>query len=256
MPEKSKSESSEKSKSTASSDAVTKKKKSGKIWKIIVLILVVIIIVAGVLFILQYQQTKKQIDYLSSPDSRKEMNEKDIERLLEKVRKHMLLPEEEPMIATITDVEALKKDQSFYKDAKNGDKVIIFSTKAILYDVENDIIVNVGPVYMKNQDQGQNTNPEEEEENKTEVLTIEVRNGSMVVGSARALGDNLDAMEEYEVITVDNAVNSEYAQTVIINLSDKDVSALEKEIGVTAITTLPADEVDSRADVLIIIGND
>src|SRR5471032_1664638 len=51
------------------------------------------------------------------------------------VRKLMVLPDEQPTIATVTDPEKLK-NQSFFASAKSGDKVLIFSQakKAVLYD--------------------------------------------------------------------------------------------------------------------------
>ncbi|MBI5357887.1 hypothetical protein HZB74_03515 [Candidatus Saccharibacteria bacterium] len=54
---------------------------------------------------------------------------------------------EEPTIATVQDVSKLQ-NQAFFKNAQNGDKVLIYSQakKAILYRPSTDKIIEVGPV--------------------------------------------------------------------------------------------------------------
>lgn len=68
--------------------------------------------------------------------------------LVARVRKFMVLPEdEEPTIATVRDVERLK-DQPFFAKAKQGDKVLIYTKekRAILFDPVNGKIVEIAPV--------------------------------------------------------------------------------------------------------------
>jgi hypothetical protein len=70
--------------------------------------------------------------------------------LISKVGKLMLLPvDEQPTIATVTDPAKLA-DQAFFANAKVGYKVLVFGVakKAILYDPENNLIIEVGPVNM------------------------------------------------------------------------------------------------------------
>lgn len=72
-------------------------------------------------------------------------------KIIAEVSKLIDLPtNEEPTIATITDISKLK-DQPFFLKAKNGDKVLIYSTsrKAILYDplakkILDVTIINLG----------------------------------------------------------------------------------------------------------------
>ncbi len=69
--------------------------------------------------------------------------------IVEKVRKHIIVPNDvEPTVATIVDVETLKARNEFYKDAKNGDNLIVTPTRAILYDPNRDIILDVVPVQL------------------------------------------------------------------------------------------------------------
>lgn len=70
-------------------------------------------------------------------------------QILGKARQLIDIPNDpEPTIATITDVEALRKTNSFYDKAKNGDTLIITENRAILYDQERNLIVDVVPVQI------------------------------------------------------------------------------------------------------------
>lgn len=77
-------------------------------------------------------------------------NVEEAKRIIEKVRQHIDIPTDvEPTVATIVDVEALKARNEFYKNAKNGDNLIVTPTRAILYDVERDMIIDVVPVQLQ-----------------------------------------------------------------------------------------------------------
>ena len=70
--------------------------------------------------------------------------------IIEKVRKHMNIPTDvEPTVATIVDVDALKSRNEFYANAKNGDHLIVTPTRAILYDPDTDMILDVVPVQLQ-----------------------------------------------------------------------------------------------------------
>ncbi len=56
--------------------------------------------------------------------------------------------DEKPTVATVTDVEKLRKTQPFFNDAQNGDVVLIYSKKAILYDPQKHVIVDIAPVNL------------------------------------------------------------------------------------------------------------
>lgn len=80
-----------------------------------------------------------------------------VKELITKISKLIILPTgEEPVVATINDAAALIKDQVFYKGAKNGDVVLVYqkASKAIVYSPERNVIVNVGPIFLQDQ-QGQ-----------------------------------------------------------------------------------------------------
>jgi len=118
---------------------IPEKTKSEKINKFI--IIAVILILGGTSCYFYYQFIKiKQ-------DPQKVVKE-EIKNLLAQISQIIVLPEgEEPTVATVTDPERLK-DQPFFAKAKKGDKVLIYTNakKAILYDPQNNKIVEVAPI--------------------------------------------------------------------------------------------------------------
>lgn len=64
--------------------------------------------------------------------------------IVERVGALMELPDEDPTVATVSDVESLR-DQQFFQKAQNGDNVIIFpnAQKAILYRPSTNKIVEI-----------------------------------------------------------------------------------------------------------------
>lgn len=57
----------------------------------------------------------------------------------------------EPTVATIVDVEKLREQNPFYDKAENGDYLIVTPTRAILYREEENIILDVVPVQIEQQ---------------------------------------------------------------------------------------------------------
>ncbi|MEK7168727.1 MAG: hypothetical protein AAB778_01830 [Patescibacteria group bacterium] len=79
----------------------------------------------------------------------------EVDVLIAEVGKLLALPsDEKPTVATITDVEKLK-EQTFFKNAMNNDKVLIYTKakKAILYRPSENKIVEVGAVNINQQPQ-------------------------------------------------------------------------------------------------------
>lgn len=72
--------------------------------------------------------------------------QKQVEMIIKKVQQLAVLPTDEtPQIAVIQDVDALKKNQDFFTDAQNGDKILVYAQarKAIIYREEENKIVNI-----------------------------------------------------------------------------------------------------------------
>ncbi len=58
----------------------------------------------------------------------------------------VIAPSPAPTVATIMDVEALKKESNFYEAAQNGDYLVISGRFIMLYDADDDIILNIAPI--------------------------------------------------------------------------------------------------------------
>ncbi|SRR5260221_2322802 len=99
-------------------------------------------LVAGVYYYTQYNRLN---NILKNPNI---SVQKETSQLVSQVGKLMMLPtDEQPTIATVTDASKLK-DQPFFKNAKNGFKVLIYvkAKKAILFDPGKNVIIDVAPV--------------------------------------------------------------------------------------------------------------
>lgn len=222
------------------------------------LVLLVLFIISTAGFIwsyTNYRTYKNKFSNVGTPAGQEEIAKEQIAVLVAKVGKHIVLPkDEEPTVATVVDAGALAKDQPFYKEAHNGDKVLIYvkAQKAIIYDEKNDRLVNVGPVYI---DKQANAVPEEVQK-KSSPVTLEVRNGSAVAGAAKELGEKLAARaSEFSLIKTVNAAKNDYMGTILVNKKGEDVSALVNELGATAVNEVPEGEADTNADLLLIVGN-
>jgi len=78
------------------------------------------------------------------------LQQQEVAMVLDEIAKHMMLPEDvQPTVATITNVDNLRKEMSFFDNAENGFKVVVYEDKAILFDPIKQIIVDVAPVYQR-----------------------------------------------------------------------------------------------------------
>lgn len=104
------------------------------------LVLLVMAVITGYFFT-QYQKIKNNPEQVTKAEN---------EALVEEVSKIYDLPKDEtPTIATVIDKEKLK-DQPFFANAQNGDKILIFTKakKAIVYRPKEKVIVNAGPIAL------------------------------------------------------------------------------------------------------------
>jgi len=90
-------------------------------------------------FYTKYQTLKKNPDLITKEET---------QVLTERVGKAMQLPDETPTVATVMDKDKVK-DQPFFTNAQNGDKVLLFvnAKKAILYRPSTDKIIEVAPIF-------------------------------------------------------------------------------------------------------------
>jgi len=103
-----------------------------------------------------YIQVKQEITFLSTPEGQEEANTKLVEETLKDVGKLIVLPDEDsPFVFTIQNAEELAAQEAFYTNASNGDRLIVFSDRAIIYSPSRDILINVGPVIFQSAEDGE-----------------------------------------------------------------------------------------------------
>lgn len=230
--------------------------------RIAILILIsILLLTPSVYFYSKYRQIQKSIE-----EPEKQAQE-EVKKLVEKVGKLILLPQdEEPTIITITDKEKVKS-QPFFAKAENGNKVLVYNQakKAFLYDPEEDKIIEVGPLILPTQsDVSESTSiksvSEEEQEKNKLSGTVVILNGTSTVGLTSKIADILsDEAPEIELVSRDNAKSTDYEKTIIVDLTGERINDAEKlaDIIQADLSTLPNSETKpENIDFLIIVGQD
>lgn len=108
---------------------------------IVLVILFLLVVVSAGLAVYFYRQVT---DLKEDPQK---VASEEVRAVVARVSEIMVLPEEEPTLATVTAPERLQ-DQPFFARAKVGDKVLLYANakKAILYDPAAHKIVEVAPL--------------------------------------------------------------------------------------------------------------
>ena len=68
------------------------------------------------------------------------------EEVVKALSRHILVPPGTPQIAEVKDVDRLRDSQAFFKDAENGDIVVVYGTAIILYRPSLDIVIAMGDI--------------------------------------------------------------------------------------------------------------
>ena len=209
------------------------------------------ILTAGVYFYFQFQSGQKVAGVTTIQE---------VDRLVEKVGKLVELPKEERVtLATVSDISKLK-DQPFFSQSQNGDKVLIYeqSKKAILYRPSTNKIIEIGPVTGV----GQQTSelPSLPAINVTESIRIALYNGTERIGLTNIVERQLLALSslQVEVVAKENASSSAYSESLVIDLKGSNTNKANQLA--TAIkgkvASLPTGETEPLdADILIILGS-
>ena len=208
----------------------------------ITLIAVVAVIVVGLVIMFIAGASK---DDEITKDVQAEVSQEELQSIIAKVGELIILPEgQEPMVATVQDAEKLALEKPFFIGSQNGDRVLLYQDKAIIYRPEEHKLINVGPVYVQ-------TNTEEQEINK---VSIDVRNGTSVSGAAQNIADQLVATGVFTTTGVSGAAHTNYVQTIIVNPKDIPLNNLAEELNAVIVQELPENEKATKADLVIIFG--
>ena len=191
----------------------------------------------------------------------------DVDALIARIGKIIVInPDERPTVATVENADFLRsQNPDFYKDAQNGDRLLIWSDKAVLYSTKQNKILSVlqirAPAGLTQTSASSSSSPSVTTNVPTtqaaETAVIEVRNGTQKKGLAKPATDWLKA-GGLMTGAYGNSVHT-YATTIIIVGTGKSypntVAKIQKLIGGT-VGTLSSGELPLKNDILVIVGND
>lgn len=213
------------------------------------ILILTVVTIPSYYFYSKYQHTRH---LLENPTA---ITAEETQQILGRVGKLIRLPQgETPTIATVSDKEKLK-DQPFFANAKNGDKVLIFTNarKAILYDPVANVIVDTAPINVGSPSAStpQPTSAE---------IRVTLLNGTNITGLT--LKTEKPLKDKFPTITVsgrDNAKRKDYKENLVIDLTG---SRAQEALSIASfvkgkISSLPAGEATPPdTDILIILGEE
>ena len=129
-------------------DPVTQAPSSGN-GKKIFFIVIALLIIAAVVYLVMQQSAAPTTE--STATSGNQVTEAESKEIVAMVSKLLVVPAgEDPVVARVTDADALISEQLFYKDIQNGDYLLIYpaAAKAIIYSPSRNKLVNVGPIQV------------------------------------------------------------------------------------------------------------
>jgi hypothetical protein len=206
-------------------------------------ILAAVAIGAGGMFLYTKYNTRKPAGELASIQAR--------------LADAMILPDEQPTFATVSDVTKLRS-QPFFAHAVNGDKLLVYgeAKKAILFRPSTNKIIEIGPVNAVEKTGSQSAAKEDQ---SNQQIRVAIYNGTGGSGLAKAAQQQLEqSQKNIQVVKRGDAATIDYTITTVIALNE--LSALQAtQIANTlqaSVGTLPVNEEKPDADILIILGSD
>ncbi|MBI5613996.1 LytR C-terminal domain-containing protein [Candidatus Gottesmanbacteria bacterium] len=218
------------------------------------IILLAVVVFLGFGVYKYFALAKELSDIRTNPSKIQDIAKRENKKLVEEIGRLMELPkDEDPTVALVNDVERLKT-QSFFTNAKNGDKVLIYTTakKAILYRPSDGKVIEVAPVTI-----GGSATPSGQISQSRVVL----RNATTVAGLAKKYEVELKSKASFAtVVDRETSVNQDVTKTILVDLSGAKGQAaqdLAKALGLS-LTDLPKNEgrPQASAEYLILLGTD
>lgn len=214
-----------------------------------------LLVLGGILFLIIVLSASS---YFYNKNSQNPKTDAQVQGLIAQVGKFYLLPTNEtPTIATVSDKSKLS-DQPFFRNAENGDKVLIYSTskKAILYRPSINKIIEVAPVNL-GQSLGNTSPSPQASPSAAPIIKLAIYNGTKNSGLARKQGEALETKyPNVEIIATSNAAE-DYTESLVIDLLGKNADFVKTLAGELSgkVGNLPSEETKpSNADILIILG--
>lgn len=216
--------------------------------KSILLILAIVLFIGAAstagYFYFQYRAAQSK---LTNPN---QAAQQETQQLIDKMSKLIDLPQAdlkngEPTLATVLDKSKLK-DQPFFANAENGDKVLIYTKakKAFLYRPSTNKIVNVAPVTIGAGQQAK----------------LAILNGSGSGNAADKMSSTIQSkFPDAQVTSTGNANKQNYSKTIVVDLSGSNATTAQTLAQAINATVGPLPDGEAKpdnADLLVIVGSD
>ena len=109
----------------------------------------VIIVLVAVVGALTYGYVTTRNELMRVAGDNKDSGKSETEQLVQKIGAYLELPNEEPTLATVNDASKLKT-QNFFKNAENGDKVLIYQQagRALIYRPSTQKVIEYARVNL------------------------------------------------------------------------------------------------------------
>lgn len=226
------------------------------------IVLVIVLIISGVWYV--QNRTLQGVSQLDAEQ---------VAKLVDVVGELVVLPEPldvaSVQVAAVQDADRLRTVSQFFREANNGDQLLIFPTKLVLFRPSENKIVNMsapsGVQEMPNDvpsiasatsTTSETTEGDSSSSQPSRTLTVEIRNGSGKTGLAGSIRTRLGTFSQLEVVRTGNASRDSYESSVIINKNNFPLPDISSVVRGTTQQSLPEGESETTADILIILGSD
>ncbi|MFA5130346.1 MAG: LytR C-terminal domain-containing protein [Patescibacteria group bacterium] len=242
-------------------------KKSGRPFLILLLIIAMAVSAAYLAIKGSGQPTEQPVTTQQQVAEQPGSNQVVSGNTLDRVKKHLYIPDgDQPRyIGTISDISLLRsKNPDFYANASEGDKVLIWNDRAVIYSESKDLIIAVATAKPLLQDEKPSQTASSTALNAQDAdlsaqlasTTVEIRNATRVNGAASRLKLTLSKQAVNVVKVGDSSLP--YTGTIIIDqtagTSPAVASLIAQATSGTVRTDFPQGETPSQAGILIILG--
>lgn len=182
------------------------------------------------------------------------------------VSKLAIVPVDEvPTLASVTDKDKLP-DTSFFKNAENGDRVLLYTQaqRAYLYRPSENKIVESSPLTLNNENTSGETPSQTPAASSSSMIskltTITLYNGTATKGLTLNFETqiaNILKKDSFQVVARENATKQDYSEGIIIDITGSNDTMIKQLAEQFKLKTqqLPEGEVKPQSDILIILGS-
>ena len=124
----------------------------GSLGKKLVLGLVFVCLIATVaVTITMFQKARSELRQLATPEGQAERARLEATETHQALQKVAVVPDEQPLVATILDGEKLRAQSPLSAEAETGDKIVIYPTaqKMFVFRITTNKVVSMGPLSLE-----------------------------------------------------------------------------------------------------------